>query len=284
MVRRGLAVFVFAAVLALAGSPDLEKAQRLFNRAQYEAVIQLLGSAGPSDAPAHIMVGKSWFAIGQFKKATEALEKAVAADPQSSEAYHWYGKAWGRRAETSNPLMAPGYAGKARSAFEKAVELNPRNSEAVNDLFEYYLEAPGFLGGGLQKAEALSAKIKANDPAEYHYAMARIAERRKDWNTAENHLRSAVNLAPRQVGRVIDLGRFLSNQGRTSESEEVFARAEKIAPDEPRLLFERASNLIRGKQNLDTAKALLQRYVKMPLSPDDPPRDEAYKLLKVAGA
>lgn len=275
---------MFVAVAACAASADLEQAQQLFNRAQYEAVVQLLAAAGPADAPAHLLIGKSWFALGQFKKATEACERAVAADRQSSEAWHWSGKAWGRRAETSNPLMAPGYARNARNAFEKAVQLNPRNSEAVNDLFEYYLEAPGILGGGLQKAEALTAKIRANDPAEYHYAMARIAERRKDWGTAENHLRSAANLAPRQVGRVIDLGRFLSKQGRTSESEEVFARAEKIAPNEPRLLFERASNLIRGRQNLETARALLQRYVRMPLSPDDPSRDEAYKLLKVAGA
>jgi cytochrome c-type biogenesis protein CcmH/NrfG len=83
---------------------------------------------------------------------------------------------------------------------------------------------------------------------------------------------------------VIDLGRFLSKNGRAKESQEVFAQAEKIAPNEPRLLFERASALIRAKQDLPTARALLQRYVKMPLSPDDPPRDEAYKLLKDAGA
>jgi tetratricopeptide (TPR) repeat protein len=267
-----------------AGATALEQAQQLFKRAEYEAVVRTLAAAGASDTAAHLLTGKSWFALGQFKKATDAFERAVAADPQNSEAYHWFGKAWGRRAETSNPLMAPGYASKARTNFEKAVELNPRNAEAVNDLFEYYLEAPGFLGGGLNKAEALTAKIRVNDAAEYHYAMARIAERRKDWGTAENHLRSAVNLAPRQVGRVIDLGRFLSKQGRTKESEEIFASAEKIAPNEPRLLFERASNLIRARQNLDTAKSLLQRYVKLPLSPDDPPRDEAYKLLKDAGA
>jgi tetratricopeptide (TPR) repeat protein len=279
-----VAVFVFCSVALWAAAPDTERAQQLFKRGQYENVISVLGSAPAGDPAAQLLTGKSWFALGQFKKATEALERAVAADPRSSEAYHWLGKAWGRRAETSNPLMAPGYASKARAAFEKAVGLNPRNAEAVNDLFEYYLEAPGFLGGGLDKAQALTEKIKANDPAEYHYALARIAERRKDIRGAEHHLRSAANLAPRQVGRIIDLGRFLSKQGRTRESEEVFARAETIAPNEPRLLFERASNLIRAKQDLDTAKALLQRYLRMPLSPDDPPRDEAQKLLKAAGA
>jgi Flp pilus assembly protein TadD len=283
-VRKSLAILVVSAFGLLAAAPNVEQAQELFKRAQYEAVIRALASAASGDVAAHLLTGKSWFALGQFKQATEALERAVAADPRSSEAHGWLGKAWGRRAETSNPLMAPAYAGRARRAFEKAVELNPANGEAVNDLFEYYLEAPGFLGGGLDKAEALTAEIKAIDPAEYHYAQARIAERRKDLRTAEHHLRSAVNVAPRQVGRVIDLGRFLSKNGRAKESQEVFAQAEKIAPNEPRLLFERASALIRAKQDLPTARALLQRYVKMPLSPDDPPRDEAYKLLKDAGA
>ena len=281
---RSLAIVASTALSLAAAAPDMQRAEQLFKRAQYESVISTLGSAPAADAAAHLLIGKSWYALGQFKKATEALERAAAADPASSEAYGWLGKAWGRRAETSNPLMAPSYASKARNAFEKAVALNPRNAEAVNDLFEYYLEAPGFLGGGLDKAQALTEKIKANDPAEYHYALARIAERRKDLRSAEHHLRSAAQAAPRQVGRVIDLGRFLSKQGRTRESEEIFANAEKIAPNEPRLLFERASNLIRAKQDLETAKALLQKYLKMPLSPDDPPRDEAQKLLKIAGA
>ena len=52
--------------------------------------------------------------------------------------------------------MAPGHASKAHRYFEKAVELDPKNLEAMNDLFEYYLEAPGFLGGGFDKAQALA--------------------------------------------------------------------------------------------------------------------------------
>ena len=35
--------------------------------------------------------------------------------------------------------------------FERAVALDPANREAVGDLFDYYLGAPGFLGGGANK-------------------------------------------------------------------------------------------------------------------------------------
>jgi len=228
--------------------------------------------------------GRAYFIKGDYKKAAESLERAVAAQPESSTLHHWLGKAYGRRAETSNMMIAPGLATKARSHFEKAVALDGRNMEAINDLFTYYLEAPGFLGGGLDKAAQLAKRIEATDPVEHHYALAQLAEKRKELKTAEMHFRRAADLAPRQIGRIIDLAKFLSRAGRHQESEIVFAQAEKIGPNEPRLLFERASNHIRARQNLDQAKALLERYLKSPLTPDDPPKAEAQRLLKQAGA
>jgi Flp pilus assembly protein TadD len=107
-----------------------------------------------------------------------------------------------------------------------------------------------------------------------------MAERRKEFSTAEAHFRRAVEIAPRQVGRVIDLAKFLAKQGRDQESEALFLQAEKIAPNEPKVLFERASVYIHSKKNRDAARSLLERYLNMPLTPEDPPREEAQKLLK----
>jgi tetratricopeptide (TPR) repeat protein len=283
--KRGLSVLFLGAALTFADTGDVEQARKLFARAQYREVVSLLGAkAQNGGAPVNELIGKSYFIMGDYKKAVDAFERAVAAQPGSSALHHWLGKSYGRRAETANVLLAPGLASKARQSFEKAVELDGKNIEAINDLFSYYLEAPGFLGGGLDKAEQLSKRIQVLDPVEYHYAQAQIAEKRKEFKTAEMHFRRAAELAPRQVGRIIDLAVFLSRNGRQQESETVFAQAEKVAPHEPRLLFERASNYIRANKNLDEAKALLQRYLKSPLKPDDPPRTAAERLLKQAGA
>ena len=63
------------------------------------------------------------------------------------------------------------------------------------------------------------------------------------------------------------------------------AEAEKLAPDSPRVLYERAQTYIRDKRNLDQARALLKKYITCSLTPDDPPRERAEELLKkVSGA
>jgi tetratricopeptide (TPR) repeat protein len=283
--RRWLPLLLTTVGLFAAGSAELDRARQLFGRSQYKAAIQALAPvANSSDAPTQELLGRSYFMLGEFKQAAEAFERATQINPNSSVYFHWLGKAQGRRAETSSPITAPAYASKARAAFEKAVELDSKNIEAINDLFSYYLEAPGFLGGGLSKAADLAKRIQAIDPIEYHYAMAQIADKRKDYNAAESHFRRAFEMAPRQVGRIVDLARYLSNHGKPQESDALFAQAEKIAPNEPRVMFEKASHLVRNKKNLPEAKELLQKYLRTPITADDPPRSEAERLLKQASA
>jgi tetratricopeptide (TPR) repeat protein len=224
-------------------------------------------------------MGRSQFMSGNFKEATASFEKAVASDPNNSAYSHWLGRAWGRRAETSSWVTAVQYARKARESFEKAVALDPRNIEAINDLFEFYLEAPGFLGGGIDRANGLLGKIKAIDEVEYYYAAAKIAEKRKEYGTAEEQLRRASELAPKQVGRVIDLAKFLAKQGKYPESDDAFQRARKLDPNSPKVMFEQAKTLIESKRNPAEAKRLLEKYLQSSLTPDDPSRDEARRLL-----
>lgn len=260
-----------------------EEALRLYNRTDYTGSMGLLQQMPEKDAQTWALMGKNLFMMGEFKRAGESFETALTSDPGNSMHALWLGKSLGRRAESANPLLAPSLASKARRWFERAVELNPRNLEAMSDLLEYYLEAPGFLGGGMDKARALAARIKEVDPAEGANAEARVALKRKEFPAAEEHLRRAIALAPQQVARILDLASFLAKQGRFDESEETYRQAARINPQHPRLLFERAESYIRARRNLAAARELLGQYLRAPLTPDDPPRRAAEKLLKEAG-
>ncbi len=257
-----------------------ELAQARYNRTEYDASLRLLLPEPEKDAPTLLLIGQNYLMMGDTKNAGEFFERAVALEPANSVYHHWLGRAYGRLAETGSMLTALGNASKARQHLEKALQLDPQNFEARNDLFEFYVEAPGFLGGGLDKAERLAVLIAAHDAAEGQYAQARIAEKRKEYHGAEAHLRRAMELAPRQVGRVIDLAKFLAQHGRFEESDKTFQAAEKIDPGAPKLMFARASTYIEAKRNIGTARSLLRKYLRAQLTPDDPPRSEALKLLQ----
>ncbi len=267
----------------LAASPaGLDQARQLYQVTNYDASLKVLQAIEPKDGPVYAMIGRNHYMQGEYKKATEILEKAAAAEPANSDYELWLGRAFGRRAETASPFAAPANANKARQHFEKAVQLNPRNLEALSDLFEYYLQAPGFLGGGLDKAAGAAGRMAALDGAQGHWAQARMAEHNKEFAGAEEHLRQAAEMAPQQAGRWIDLARFLAKRGRPTESDRSFGKAEKIAPNSPQLLYARADTYIEQGRDLAAARKLLKRYLEAQLTPDDPPRATAEKLLKKA--
>jgi len=269
----------------LGQSGNFERANLLFEKTDYPASSRLLESIPNKGGREWNLAGRNYFMLGDYKRATESFEKATAIEPRSSQHWHWLGRTYGRRAELAPFITAPGYASKARQNFERAVELDARNIEALNDLFEYYLQAPGFLGGGLDKAQALIEKIAAVDPVERHWAMARLAEEKKDFSTAEAQLRRSMELAPKQIGRVVDLAKFLSRRGRTQESDAIFERARNLQPNHPTYLWERANLLIEQKRNLPEARQLLQQYMGTKVNPDEDHKEEARKLLaKIQGA
>ena len=279
-------VLPLAAVFALAGlaadGQDWNRAQDLYQRTDYSGSLRVLRGVRSPDARTYSLMGQDYYMLGQFKQAVDNFEKAAALDSRNSDYALWLGRAWGRRAETASVFTAPMAASKARQYFELAVKLDPHNKEATGDLFDYYLNAPGILGGGLDKASALAQHIAREDEAEGHFAQAQLADRRKEYDTAEMQLRRAVELAPHQVGRILDLARYLAKQGRVQESDAVFAQAEKIDPNSPKLIYTRAKTYIEEKRNLDQAQKLLKRYMQCNLTPEDPPKQEAERLLAKA--
>ncbi len=274
-------VILFASTLPVSAA-DLNGAENLYQRTSFEGSLAMLDKH-TTNAQTNFLIGRNYYMLADFKRAADYLQKAADEQPIDSTIMDWLGRAYGKRAQLANPLMAPGLASKARQAFERAVELDGNNREALSDLFEYYLNAPGFLGGGYEKASGVANRMTPVDPSEAYSAEARLAQKHQQYGVAEEHLRQAVAVAPHQVGRLIDLAKFLAKQGRTSESDAVFAQAEKVDPNAPKLWFARADVLIQEKRDFAQAKTLLEKYVHAAITPKDPPREEALRLLKEVG-
>ena len=277
-----LACSLLAWSMSAASTATYEQALELYNRTDYARALSLLRTL-PETAQNLELTGRSQYLDGDPKRASESLEKAVAKAPADSMKWTWLARAYGRRAETAFAFAALGLANKTREAFEKAAQLDPGNLEALNDLFSYYLEAPGMVGGGHDKARKLLPAIEKLDPPEGASARARLAEAEKDYAAAERHFLEAAQRAPKQVGRLLDLAHFFRRRGRPDEGERTFQQAEKMAPDAPIVLYSRAEALIAAKRDLPRAQALLRQYLaSQALTPDDPSRKEAQKLLAKA--
>jgi Flp pilus assembly protein TadD len=281
--RYWVGFFVLLSV-ARASTDIVTRASTLYQHTDYENSLRILAQDAAPDSPNYLLTGKNYFMLGDYKKAIDCFEKALEKSPRSSETELWLGRAWGRRAEGSGASpMAMIYASRTRQSFEKAIALDPNNRDAKNDLFDFYLNAPAFLGGGVDKAEVAARSIASERPPEYELEEAQIAGKKNDFAAAEVHLRRAMELAPGDAGRAVDLARFLAKRGRLPESDQLFEQARKLAPGKPGIALAQARTDIENHRNLDQAKKLLQSYLQANLTPDDPPRQEAEKLLRRAG-
>jgi Flp pilus assembly protein TadD len=278
-------LLVASAAVAVDTSPELADAQKMFRRTNYTGVIELLKPVSGKDAAAASLVGQSYLMLGNPGKAVEFLNKAVQMEPTNASYNLWLGRAYGRKAEVDFPLTAPRDASKARASLERALELDPESPAATDDLFQFYLQAPGFLGGGFDKAARMAELISKRDAAEGAFARALLAEERKDYSTAEALLRRAVELAPKQPRRLLDLAVFLSKRGRYEESDAAFQEARQFAGQSPHVLFREASTYIHDKRKPEEARELLKQYLDANVGPDDPSKREAEELLrKVSGS
>ena len=101
--RRGWALFFLISGLAIAGSGSFEEASKLYNRTEFEASLQVLSGLAPKNAKVFDLMGKNYFMLGEFKKASEVYEQAVAADPANAEYEHWLTETGFRRTRRRRP-------------------------------------------------------------------------------------------------------------------------------------------------------------------------------------
>src|SRR5450432_2572047 len=118
--------FIVVGILLIASAgrafpAPLEDARRYYNHTDYTSAIAALKDA--PDAASLPLLGQCHLMLGDAKRASEVLERAVATNPGNSDLHLWLGRAYGRRAETAFALAAPPLALKARQNLERAVEL-----------------------------------------------------------------------------------------------------------------------------------------------------------------
>jgi tetratricopeptide (TPR) repeat protein len=218
-------------------------------------------SSAPADAESFNLLCRAYIALEDWDRAESSCRKAVALDPNNSRFHLWLGRVYGGKADRANFLTAAGLARKVREEFERAVQLNPKDIDARLDLAEFYLAAPGIVGGGEQKARAQAQSIAPVNPARAHWVYARIAEQKKDAATAEREYHQYIDLSNGDAEAWLNLALFLRRQKRFNEMEQAIVQLSQAPMPKLDVLVEASQMLYRAGRSYPFAIELLHRYL-----------------------
>jgi tetratricopeptide (TPR) repeat protein len=232
--------------------------------------LQSTVSSDPTNAEAFNLLCRAYFNLSNWDQAISACARAVALDPGNSQYHMWLGRAYGEKADTSHFTSALSLARKLRAELETAVKLNPANADARTDLAEFDLEAPGILGGDLAKAEAQARALDRLEPAKADWVRGRIAEKKKDFDTAEKNYRAAIEASHGSGDAWFNLALFYRKTGRVNDMQDAIQKISAAPVIHPEILMEAADVLIRAGRDSSVATQLLQRYLSADSSSADP--------------
>jgi tetratricopeptide (TPR) repeat protein len=204
------------------------------------------------------------------------MEKAVQLQPSNARYHLWLGRACGERASHSVFIKALGWARRVVKEFETAKKLDPENLDVRFDLLEYYLEAPGIVGGGREKAEAEAQVIARLNPEKGFSARASIYSKDKKWDLAKKELLQAVAGYPQSISAYKDLSAFLLDRNDYEDALGYAKKALLLNGQSKRVRLLISSAKIRLKIDLDEVGGTLQELAAGTLSDGDPSFEEVY--------
>ena len=275
----GLQLIIIATLVSLAWADPNSEALLKAGRAD-EALRVLNGEvqANPNDAGAYNRLCRLYFQMQHWDTAMHMAEKSVALEPRNSLYHQWLGRAAGRKAEVSNPFTAFGLARRVKAEFERSVALDGDNISARSDLAEYYLEAPGFLGGDRNKARQQAEAVAPHDAALAAYIHARVDEKQGN-GRAEEQYQKAISISGDSARYWIELAYYYRRAGRPQEMENAINRSLTAAHSDGIPEYDGAFLLLRTGRNFPAAVQMLRRYVSGDQTSEDGPVFHAYFLL-----
>lgn len=242
-------------------------------------LLQARTAASPNDAEGFNLLARAYYAEERWDDAIHAAERSVALQPDNSSYHMWLGRAAGEKAEHSNFFTAARMVGRIKREFERAVELDGSNVEARSNLAEFYIEAPGFMGGSPDKARMQAEKIAPLNPPVSMWVLARLAEKQDNPEEAERFYRAAIEASHSSASTWVDLASFFRRVKRYDEMEKAIQQVMAAGHRSGEDLFDAAGILVRAGRNFPLAAQLVRQYLSSGAPTESAPYLQAHYLL-----
>jgi tetratricopeptide (TPR) repeat protein len=261
-------VALIAGLAAAAGAQCNAAIQKLIEDRKYDEArtdMQAVIKKNDKDDVALHCMGRIYAAEDRAGDSQKWFERAVDADDKVAVHHLWLGNAIGTQAQTASKFKQPFMAKRIKSEFEKAVQLDPTLIDARHGLIQFYSQAPGFMGGSMDKAKEQAREIGKLNAWYGHWEMARLLERDKDLNGAEKEFTAAVSAAPDSVAPYLYLGSFHRRQKKWNEAIATYESFLKHKPDAVNVHLNIAYTLYQSGQDLAREEKETRLYLdKMP--------------------
>ena len=230
--------------------------------------------------------GRAALTAGKYDDAVGAFEQAVKADGASAEYHLWLGNALGSVAQRANVFRQPFLARRVKSEFERTVQLDSTSIGAHEGLLEFYRQAPGVMGGSMDRARAEAGAIGRINALRGHFARASLAREEKDSAAVEREYRAALDAFPDSLSAVTALSAYLLS---TRRGDDAFPLLEAYLSRHPTDMFAQfwigRTSAITGHQ-LDRGERALRTVLAAPGIGIDttlpPPANAHYRLGDIA--
>jgi len=215
-----LRVFLLFSLIAIPGfavdKAASDQVTELFKQrrwAEAQAILEKVTVTEPNEAPAWFFLGQALLAQNNAEKSVSALEKATGLAPTNSEYQRILGDAYGLNALKAGLLAKMGWAKKCKAAYDKSIELDPKNIRARMSVMEFCRQAPGFLGGGMDKAYAQAEEIKKLDVVRGRQAYATLYAAEKKYPEAFAVYEDVLREKPGDDDALYNIGRLAAISG-----------------------------------------------------------------------
>ena len=200
-----------AAGLFVASACGQQTAEQLIQAGHWKrarALVESDSRQGADAALTNFLLSQIRYAFGDHAAPLPLAEKAVARNGQVAKYHRQLAEVIGVQAQHAGPFQQILLARRFRKEIGMAIDLDPRDVQARRDLLEFYLLAPGIVGGDPHRAAEVAEQIGGIDAPEGFLAKARIALFQTRTADGEMLLRKGAQAQPPSYRAQIELARF----------------------------------------------------------------------------
>jgi tetratricopeptide repeat protein len=216
------------------------------------------------------LTGCRLLAEQKWGQAGNEFEKAIKVAPDVAIYHFWFGRATGEQAQRANPIRQPGLARRVKGEFEKAAALDPTYIAPHEGLLRFYLAAPGFLGGSVDRARGEAEAIMKINSFRGGLAHANVAFAAKD---TAGVIRAHEKLIAEYPDSATSYFTLLNVQLVRKQWAAAWAVADKLEQLRPDLAIVRyATGRVAAEsgEQLDRGEAALRKYLEHTPQPNEP--------------